>query len=82
MIKTASGKEFNCAFCGLASAGVLYVVLPDISIAEAATVFGNSNETIELTYGGQIYKGFTVFENFVAENGGIRVSLRRQYVGE
>ena len=82
MIKTASGKEYTCAFCGLASAGVLYVVLPDISIVEAAAIFGNSNETIELTYGDQIYRGFTVFVNFVNEDGGIRVSLRRPYVGE
>ena len=82
MIKTASGKEYTCAFCGMASAGVLYVVLLGISMAEAATVFSNSNETIELVYGETRYSNFTVLINLINENGGVRVSLRRPYVGE
>lgn len=82
------GSEYQCAFCGLATVGVLYVTLTGLSFVEAAAIFGNENKTKRIRYVGSdgnevVFEHYTKFEYLVNEpTGGQRAALRQKYASE
>lgn len=84
-----NGISYNCRFCGLASAGILYVDLIGLNLREAMDIFEDTQNTQNLKYVGgeetQEYVGYTKLLGvewvYNSENT-VRISLRRPYVGE
>lgn len=81
------GSEYSCAFCGLATVGLLYVTLTGLSFVEAAAVFGDENKTAKIRYvaanGDEtVFEHYTKFEYLVNEADGQRAALRQKYASE
>lgn len=81
------GSECPCAFCGLATVGLLYVTLTGLSFVEAAAIFGDEKKTAKIRYvaaNGEetVFEHYTKFEYLVNETGGQRAALRQKYASE
>ena len=81
------GSEYPCAFCGIATVGVLYVTLTGLSFVEAAAIFGDEKKTAKIRYvaaNGEetVFEHYTKFEYLVTEPGGQRAALRQKYASE
>lgn len=82
------GSEYQCAFCGLATVGVLYVTLAGVTTAEAAVVFSDKDKVSKIRYVGSdgnevVFEHYIKFEYIVNEpTGGVRGALRQQYASE
>ena len=81
------GSEYPCAFCGIATVGVLYVTLTGLSFGEAAAGFGEEEKAAEIrcvaaTGEETVFEQYTKFEYLVNETGGQRAALRQKYASE
>lgn len=81
------GSEYPCAFCGLATVGMLYVILPGLSFVEAASIFSDERKTVKIRYAAAsgeetVFEHYTKFEYLVNETGGQRAALRQKYASE
>lgn len=81
------GSEYPCAFCGVATVGMLYVTLTGMSFVEAASLFSDENKTKRMRYvaanGDEtLFEHYTKFEYAVNESGGVRGALRQKYASE
>lgn len=78
--------RFDLGFFGIADMGNIQMIIQNSSIAEIATVFSNPTimNDIAVEHGGerQTYIGFTVLQVIAPTDDGVRVSIRRKYVGE
>lgn len=77
----ANGTELDCISFGLASVGYLFIRV-NMTLAEAATVFGNAEATNRIEYhpdGGDpiAISGFTQLDYIVNEDGCVRVALKQ-----
>lgn len=88
-VRTATGKEYDCGFWGEASAGVLYIILENASMAEAAIVSSSATELATLTYIDDDGNVVETAENYTvlisinsAGQNAVRIGIRRPYVGE
>lgn len=86
-IEFADGTQYNCGFCGQPTENILFITLAGASYVEAAQIFEAPERLPTITFrpaNGQpvAFHGYTVFQYMVREQAGIRVSLRRPYVGE
>ena len=78
-LKTKTGKTFSCGSAvSLDSQGLLYIRLSNMSLVQAATVFGNPQETVQLWWGKQYFSGYTKLEAIIQEGPNIRVNLRKE----
>lgn len=81
VLKTLTGKEYNCNFVGVSDNSVLYMQL-EISFQEALNVFTDSNETAVLSWIGlndnviRKEEGFTEFGGFTITDGQCPVRVR------
>ena len=77
VIRTASGKETEINYIGVAGSEVLYIVCAG-SLTEISSVFGNPSETESIFCKDKEYTGYTEVENIVnAGENYWRISLRR-----
>ena len=62
---TATGKQFDCDWCGVSFMGQLFAAIANSDFGELLRVFGNADETQTLTFDDdgqtQTYEGYTVF---------------------
>lgn len=83
---TIGTHEFNIVFFGIADVGAMQIIITDSNVAEIATVFGDATLTAEIVrqHGEEqeTYTGFSVLQVIAPMENGIRVSMRRKYVGE
>ena len=89
MLQLSDGTQLECQFFGLASAGVLYIDIPNMTIPEAVSKFGDSNATKKMTYTipneTVIREGFTVLLGVqipAADATVVRVTMRKPYTDE
>lgn len=76
---TATGKTFQCGSAmSLDSQRLLYIRLSNMSLVQAATVFSNPQETVQLWWGKQYFSGYTKLEAIIPEGPNIRVNLRKE----
>ena len=78
-IKTASGKTFNTDFVvAPPSSPQACLRVYGVSLVEAATVFGNREETIQMWYGNQYLAMYTKLEALIPEGDAIKVILAKE----
>ncbi len=78
LLRTASGKEFQCDyFNDMEELGTLYIRIQYSSLAEVAATFGNPAETVQLWYGEEYAALYTKLTAIIPESGCIRVNLQR-----
>lgn len=78
MLTTATGKTIQCDYFNLRpEAGRLRVQVAGIDIASAATIFGDSQETMQLSFGNVHAVGYTDLVSIMPAGDEIRILLRR-----
>lgn len=85
----ATGAEYECRFCGLASVGILYVDIVGLSLLEALTAFSSPDitSTLKVQSGeaGRVFNGYTRLVGVEWADSAeecVRIALRKPYVGE
>lgn len=80
------GKELSCVFFGISSAGNMQAIIKGESVAEIATLFSDPDKAARIIYDNgnqkEEYNGYTVLINIANQGEGIRVAMRRKFVGE
>lgn len=75
-VKTATGKQYDCDYFNpFPPAGQVNLRIPNASLVEVASVFGNPAETVQLWYGEQYLAHHTKLVAIVPESDAIRVVL-------
>lgn len=78
-LKTATGKEFDCDYFNpFPPVGQLNLRVLNTDLATVATVFSNSNETVQLQCGTQYAAQYTKLVAIVPEGNAIRVVLGKE----
>lgn len=78
-LKTATGRKFDCDYFNpFPPAGQVNLRVLGISLVEAATVFSDPAETVQLWYGGQYLSHHTKVIAIVPEGNAIRVVLGKE----
>lgn len=78
-LKTATGKEFDCAYVSvLPDLNRCYVVVSNADIATVASVFSDPAETATLTHGETVVGDYTKLLAILPEEGDIRINLRKE----
>lgn len=76
---TATKKEFECDYFNpFPPAGQVNLRVLGISLVEAATVFSDPAETVQLWYGGQYLSQHTKVVAIVPEGDAIRIVLGKE----
>lgn len=83
-ISLADGTVLPCDFFGYAaSAGLQYIDVPDVTVAEAASLFSDPEKTSRITFENAsetaIREGFTVCAGITVSDNVCRVMMRRPY---
>lgn len=83
-VTLADGTEFPCDFFGYAeSVGWQYIDIPDITLADAASVFSDSEKTSRIVFKNSsdtvVREGFTVCVGVTITEGICRITMRRPY---
>lgn len=84
-ITLADGVEFPCNFFGYAeSIGWQYIDIPNITLAEAASIFSDLEKTSRITFTNfsdtVVREGFTVCVGVTLTEDVCRITMRRPYV--
>lgn len=78
-VKTATGKEFDCDYFNPApSIGHTNLRVLNTTVANAATVFSDPNETVQLWCEGMYAAQYTRLVAIVPEGNAIRVVLGKE----
>lgn len=82
----ANGEEHDVVFFGL-NADACMVIIENTTYSEMEQIFGDAEKTSHIEYWAKEQKvgqadGYTVLQLIAREGNGLRVSLRRPYVGE
>lgn len=78
-LKTKTGKTFSCGSVTLLEAqNLLYVRLANVGLVQAATIFSDPRETVQLWWGNAYYAGYTKLDAIIPEGINIRVCLRKE----
>lgn len=78
-VKTATGKQYDCDYFNpFPPAGQANLRIPNASLVEVASVFGNPTETVQLWYGEQYLAHHTKVIAIVPEGDAIRVVLGKE----
>ena len=79
IVKTATGKCFRSDYVStIDTPPRVYLRVTGCSLSDAATVFGNPNETIQLWCGDQYFAHYTRLVAIVPESGAIKVILTKE----
>lgn len=75
---------FDLSFFGVADMGNIQLIIKDSSLVEIATAFSAGATSMTLVHGDEQteYRGYSVVQVIAPTETGIRVSVRRKYVGE
>ena len=86
---TKSGKEIRCDVAEVSpTMHILYLVLPDMGIVEAAALVCNDAETAEMIFipddnsEQRVFRNFTILVDIVPEVYGTRIGMRQPYMDE
>lgn len=75
-IRFANGDVYSCPYCVSDSeAGTAFVALDEVTFAEAAVIFSDSNMTAEMEYYGRRLIGYTDLKYLMKESYGIKAFL-------
>lgn len=78
-LTTATGKTFDCDYFNpFPPASQVNIRVLGVSLVEAATVFGNPAETVQLWYGSQYLSQHTKVVAIVPEGDAIRIVLGKE----
>ena len=78
-LTTATGKTFDCDYFNpFPPASQVNIRVLGVSLVEAATLFGNPVETVQLWYGNQYISQHTKVVAIVPEGNAIRVVLGKE----
>ena len=78
-LKTATGRKFDCDYFNpFPPAGQVNFRVLGISLVEAATVFGNPAETVQLWWGKEYLASHTKVIAIVSEGDAIRIVLGKE----
>ncbi|HAL88439.1 MAG TPA: hypothetical protein DFH97_00805 [Clostridiales bacterium] len=78
MLTTATGKTIQCDYFNLRpEAGRLRVQVAGIDIASVSAIFGDSQETMQLSFGNVHAVGYTDLVSIMPAGDEIRILLRR-----
>ena len=79
IVKTATGKRFHSDYAAtIDTPPRAYLRIVGCSLSEAAVVFGNPAETIQLWCGDQYFAHYTRLVAIVPESGAIKVILTKE----
>lgn len=80
------GEALDCGFFGISSAGNMQLIIKNKSVAEIAALFSDQEKTKQMIYDNgdqmQEFNGYTVLINIANQAEGVRVAMRRKFVGE
>lgn len=78
-VKTATGRVFNSDYIAtIPNPPQAYIRICNVTLTEAATVFGNRDETIQLWHGENYLAMYTKLVALVPETGAIKVVLAKE----
>lgn len=78
-ITTATGKKFDCDYFNLFPArDRLYIQVSGLSLVEAAVVFGNPAETVQLWFEEQYVSHYTKVISIGPVGDAVRISLGKE----
>lgn len=78
-LKTATGKQYDCDYFNpFPPAGQVNIRVLGISLVEAATVFSNAAETVQMWWGNQYLAHHTKVVAIVPEAGAVRIVLGKE----
>lgn len=78
-IKTATGKQFKCDYFNpFPPANQVNIRILGVSLVDAASVFGNPAETVQLFCGKQYLSHHTKVKAIVPEGDAIRIVLEKE----
>lgn len=78
-IKTATGKEFDCDYLAtIPTPAQMFFRVLNTPLATVATVFNNSNETVQLWFGENYIAHYTHLVAIVPEADAVKVVLAKE----
>ena len=76
-LKTAGMKEFRSDFC-VTMPGRLYIRILGVSMVQAAAVFADPKETVQIWCGLDYFAGFTHLNSVSDEGDAIKICLTKE----
>ena len=71
-------SEYDCAGCFYdPSMDVLYITLANVTVGEAAQIFGDSTKTSTITHNSDTFSGYTDLRMLTVHPYGIQATLKR-----
>ena len=78
ILKTAGVREFECGFFAVVENTSLYADIRGVSLGEAAAIFSDKAETVQLWFNEEYHAHFTALAALIPQTDSIKVCLRKE----